>query len=65
MKREAALHVVKPEESEPLTDAPPSKLQRFQDKNWKYMRSESTDISKLFARVRREQAKAAKPKGKK
>lgn len=64
MKREPALHVVTPQETEPRADTPPSKLQRFQDKNWKYMRSESTDITKLFARVRREQAKAAKPKGK-
>lgn len=65
MKREPALHVVKPAEAEPAVDTPPSKLQRFQDKDWKYMRSESTDITKLFARVRREQAKASKPKGKK
>lgn len=66
MKRaDCPLHVVKPE-PEPADPTKPAKLQRFMDPQWKYTRSESTDISRLFARVKRELAQKAKPaKGKK
>lgn len=55
MKRESALHIVKPE-PEPVTPPTPATSQLWRDKNWKYTRSEATDIARTFARVKRELA---------
>lgn len=64
MKRECPLHVVKPEpEPEPVKTPATSKL--WQDKKWKYVPASETDLARTFKRIRAEQAKAAKVKGKK
>lgn len=34
--------------------------QRWRDPAWKYTRSDSTDVARTFARIRRQQAEAAK-----
>jgi len=43
---------------------PPSELKRWKDKTWRYVPSNATDISKTFARIRRQQ-QAAQKKGRK
>lgn len=55
-----ALHVVKPEAEAPKAQRQPATSKLWKDKGWKYVRSESTDIGRTFARIRREQAAAAK-----
>jgi hypothetical protein len=64
MKREATLHVVKPapEPAREQTDPAISKLWR--DKTWRYVPANATDISKTFARIRRQQ-QASQKKGRK
>lgn len=56
----SALHVVQPEPEPAKQERTPAKNEKWKDEDWKYVRSESTDISKTFARIRREQAAAAK-----
>lgn len=56
----SALHIVKPE-PEPVTPPMPATSKLWRDKNWKYTRSEATDIARTFARVKRELAAQKKP----
>jgi hypothetical protein len=65
MKRDTpALHVVQPQD-EPTQPATPASSKRWKDKGWKYTRGDDTNLRKTFERIRREQAAAKKPKGKK
>lgn len=55
--KHTTLHVVKPEPNEPRT---PATSKRWKDKEWRHVRSESTNLHKTFARVRQDLAEQTK-----